>query len=361
MNTRWQPLAQRIVHGLGVQPGELIHIQDHAGRLDVLLEILLAMELRGATPFPHIAPAEYIEQVWTYAPRDYLRNWDHHRGRWLAQVDRVLVLTAAEPAFAQVPQDALAAWEQAELRLTRIQEERCLPFLLVAIPTERRARQLGLTCAALEELLLPALDISVEELTAVIAPVLAVVQGGQQLTIRTDDRAELHVHVGDRQWRGGGVLGGAVSNLPEGSIHTTVVEDQTQGSLWLPRAGDAWNVLLYFQAGRIVDIEAERGADALQALFARHTGEPRRIGHLGIGLNPYLRRPIGWTLVDEHVYGALFISLGENRYMGGHNESSLNVDYALPGATLFVDGRVILADGRVVVPPSSHPSTDGAT
>jgi leucyl aminopeptidase (aminopeptidase T) len=164
MYNRWQRLAQRIVQGLDVQPSELILIQDNAGCLDLLLEILLTIELMGATPLPQIAPAQYIEQVWTNAPSDYLRNWDQHRARWLYQVDRVLVLTAAEPAFARVPQDALAAWEQADLRLTRIQEERRLPFLLVAVPTELRARQLGLTFEALGELLLPAMDISVVDL-----------------------------------------------------------------------------------------------------------------------------------------------------------------------------------------------------
>ena len=47
--------------------------------------------------------------------------------------------------------------------------------------------------------------------------------------------------------------------------------------------------------------------------------------------------------------GYLFISLGENRYMGGRNESSLNVDDALPGATLVVDDRVVVREGKLNV------------
>lgn len=66
----------------------------------------------------------------------------------------------------------------------------------------------------------------------------------------------------------------------------------------------------------------------------------------GIGLNPHLRQPIGWTLVDEHVIGALFLALGENRYMGGQNASSLNHDFALQGASLLVDGQVVVDAGR---------------
>ena len=55
-------------------------------------------------------------------------------------------------------------------------------------------------------------------------------------------------------------------------------------------------------------------------------------------------------MVDEHIHGSLFIALGENRYMGGQNESSLNVDYALAGVTLKVDGQIIVSEGKIVGP-----------
>jgi hypothetical protein len=54
-------------------------------------------------------------------------------------------------------------------------------------------------------------------------------------------------------------------------------------------------------------------------------------------------------IVQRMVQEYLFICLGENRYMGGQNASSLNVDYAIPEATLMADGRVIVAKGKVVV------------
>ena len=39
----------------------------------------------------------------------------------------------------------------------------------------------------------------------------------------------------------------------------------------------------------------------------------------------------GWQLVDEHVHGALFLALGENRYLGGTNAKGyiLGVQYAV--------------------------------
>jgi hypothetical protein len=46
---------------------------------------------------------------------------------------------------------------------------------------------------------------------------------------------------------------------------------------------------------------------------------------------------------------SVFIALGENRYLGGQNASSLNVDYAIPGDTVLVDDRLIVAQGHVAL------------
>ena len=357
MDTLWQSIARRIVQGLDVQPGELIQMRDSAGRLDVLLEILLAIELAGATPLPQITPVAYLQRLWSAAPREYLAQWDRRRGELVRQFDRVLVLGGIMPDVDAAAQEGLDAWWQAVHRLSAIEAERSLPVLVVAVPTEPRAGQLGLTLPALEEILLPALAASSEQLAGEIRRVLTAVDGCQTLVIRSGGAHELVLQHGDRPWLSDDGLvdvddrarGAVVSNLPAGSIYTTVLEAETQGSLWLPHAGDATDVVLSFEGGRVVRIEAGRNAGALQDLFERHTGEPRRVGHIGLGLNPYLARPIGWTLVDEHVYGSMFISLGENRYMGGQNASSLNIDFAIPHATLIADGRTIVAAGKVVV------------
>jgi leucyl aminopeptidase (aminopeptidase T) len=356
METLWQPIAQRIVQGLGVTAGELIQVRDSAGRLDALLEILLAIECAGATPLPQITPAAYLQRLWSAAPRGYLADWDRHRQEWVRRFDRVLVLGGISADFSASDEAAFSVWRQAVHRLSAIEEARGLPVLVVALPTEARAAQLGMSLSALEQIVLPALAASGAQLTATIRRVQDAVADCRTLIVQTGGQHELRLERGQRPWLcDDGVIddadrarGGGVSNLPAGSIYTTVLEHATQGRLWLPQAGDARDVVLSFEAGRIAQITAQH-VETLHALFARHTGEPRRVGHIGIGLNPHLDRLIGWTLVDEHVEGCLFISLGENRYMGGQNESSLNVDYAIPAATLIADGRVIVAAGKLVV------------
>lgn len=346
--------------GLGVAEGELILVRDHTGRWDVLQEVLLTIEARGATPLPEIVTAGYLERLIASAPASYLASWDQHRGRWMHEADRVLVLQGEpmETATSDELEDALKAWRRAAGRLGGIEEERRLPYLLVGIPTEAHATILGVSFEELEATILPSLEVPAETLRAEIRQVMAAVAVGRRMTIQTGEGHELTLTLGNRPWMDddGDITeedrerGGVVSNLPAGSVYTTVIEDATFGAIFLPRAANATGVVLHFTDGEVTKLSAESGADDLRAFFDQHRGDARRVGHVGIGLNPALNRLLGWVLPDEHVHGCLFLSLGENRYMGGQNASSLNIDFVVPKATLLIDERVIVQDGVVQRP-----------
>ncbi|MCB0038003.1 MAG: aminopeptidase [Anaerolineales bacterium] len=351
----WPVIAQRIVRGVGVRQGELILVRDDTGRFDILQELLLAIEKSGATPLVHLTPINYMERLWRTASARYLASWDQHRQEWVQKADRIIVLSGPRPDLNSVPAASFQTWHEAEHRLTMIEEERQLPYLMVGIPTERQARQLGMSLADLEKIVVPALQAPIDKLQDRISRILGAARNGTEMVIHSGANCELHLKLGDRPWLSDDgyideedrAKGAIVSNLPAGSIYTTVLEDQTEGTLWLPQAAGAQDVVLTFVNGRVSQITASAGAEQLAAMFDQHEGEPRRIGHIGIGLNPELSRPIGWTVIDEHVLGYLFISFGENRYMGGQNESTLNVDFALPNATLLVNERPLVKDGQL--------------
>jgi leucyl aminopeptidase (aminopeptidase T) len=351
---RWPAIARRMVAGLHVQPGELIQVRDHIDRPEVLQEVLLAVDLAGATPLVDHQSPGYLDRWLAEATPLAIEQSGRLRVQLLEQVDRVISLSGGIPDFALARPATLDAWHALDAALTQLEEARQTPILVVAIPNQRRAGQLGVTLAELEEHLLPALLLEVEESQRLIAQTLAVV-AGEHIVIGTGNGYSLHLHRGDRRWHGDdGMIDDEdrrhktiVSNLPAGSVYTTVLEDRTHGSLYLPQIAEASEVILHFAAGRITQIEAAQGADAVAVWLDSHRGEPRRVSHIGIGLNPHLRQPLGWAIVDEHIAGALFLALGENRYLGGQNASSLNHDFALHGASLAVDGRLVVARGQL--------------
>jgi leucyl aminopeptidase (aminopeptidase T) len=357
MSDLWDTIAARAVSGVGVQAGDLVLIQEHAGHPAALAALLGAVEQAGATPLPEIAPPAYVARLLATTDPAHLATWDRHWSHWGAEAARAIVLTGGGlPDFGDVPPAALAAWSTAQERFNAVTEERRLPTLVMAVPTEAMAARCGLPLADLEAVVLPALAVPAATLQAGIARLLAWARGVRHLTLESGAGHVLRCRLGDRPWMSDdGVIdaadlaaGACVSNLPAGSIYTTVLEDSAEGTLALPQAGPAREVVFCFAAGRIVDIQAAEGGDKLAAWLDSHSGEPRRISHLGIACNPALAQPIGWTIVDEHVPGMGFLALGENRYMGGQNISSLNVDYTLPNLTVRVDDHLLVREGKLV-------------
>ena len=353
----WRQIADRAIDALGVCRGDLVQIREHSDRVDVLLEMALAVERAGATPLPELTPSTYVRRLLADADLEYLAHWDRHRTDWLQQIDRVLVLDGPRPGMAEVPAAALAAWSAATGRLATLEDKRRLPYLLVAIPSSERASEVSRSLDALEAHLLPALAVPVTVLQEQIHRVTAHVHEAREVTVHSGGGAELRMSVAGRRWLSDDGLidaedravGTHVSNLPAGSIYTTVVETSPDGQLLLPHAAGAVDVRLTFRNGRITDVTAREGGDRFVELLQRHDGDRDRVSHIGIGLNPLLREFIGWPLVDEHVHGAIFVALGENRYLGGENGSSLNIDLVLPAATLTVDQHLLVDEGRIRV------------
>lgn len=358
MDKRWAVVAERVADALGLGQGEVIQVRDRSGRYEVVQEVLLAIERRGATPLPELLPSGYLPRLLASTAPALLATWDRHRLAWGERTDRALVLGELDTDFAATPPAAVDAWRLAVQRLSLQEARRRTPYLLIAVPTAARAERLGMDFTALENAVLPALTATPAELGREVARVLAALRNGRTLTLRSGQAGELRLALGARRWLSdagtmppldslpAGVQ--PVQNLPAGAVYTTVEEAATQGTLWLPQAAGATSVVLRFEGGRVVAIEAASGGDALADLFDGNDGESRRVSHIGIGLNMYLQHRVGWSLVDEHQHGCLLIALGENRYLGGQNASSLNVDFAIPEATLLVDGRVVIAEGRLL-------------
>lgn len=86
---------------------------------------------------------------------------------------------------------------------------------------------------------------------------------------------------------------------------------------------------------------------AVWELLERHSGEAGRIGHVGFGLNRRIPARTGWPLLDHHRADAVFLALGENRYLGGRNASTLNEDFLAAQPTLAAADELVVDQGAL--------------
>lgn len=97
--------------------------------------------------------------------------------------------------------------------------------------------------------------------------------------------------------------------------------------------------------GFITAIKGGRQAKMLlQDLNSKEDPNCFNVAEMGIGLNPHCHF-CGFMLEDEGVRGAVHIGIGTSITLGGTVKAKTHYDLIMTGATIEVDGRVILKNG----------------
>jgi aminopeptidase len=143
-------------------------------------------------------------------------------------------------------------------------------------------------------------------------------------------------------------------NMPDGEIFTSPVEDTVTG--WMEssfpaiyRGVDVGRVRLRFEEGRVVEAEAEKRQDYLNAMLDTDDGA-RRVGEFGIGTNEKIKTFIKNMLFDEKIGGTIHLALGASfPESGGVNNSAIHWDLLCDmrdGGTITADGEGVYESGR---------------
>ena len=149
--------------------------------------------------------------------------------------------------------------------------------------------------------------------------------GGTDLRFRTGDRPA-NLQDGDASaahTAQGAVLVDHEIELPAGVVRIAPLEDTVEGVIAFPPS--QWDrrpvegLKLRFSKGRVVEITATSGKDAVEAEM-RAAGEAgRAFREIGLGFNPLLAVPARTPWIPYYGYGAgvVRLSLGDNTELGG--------------------------------------------
>jgi leucyl aminopeptidase (aminopeptidase T) len=174
---------------------------------------------------------------------------------------------------------------------------------------------------------------------------------GTDLTFAIHDRP---VHVRD------GIIdqedvskGNFTESLPSGSVLVAPVESSAEGTVIfdIPQAlmGKMLKgFTMRFQNGKLVSFDAKENLDAFAGMYRGATGDKDRLGSFSVGINPKAQ-VIGLGGADELALGGVTIGIGYNKDFGGNNDTTVGYAQTLIKATVEVDGKPILQEGKVQV------------
>jgi leucyl aminopeptidase (aminopeptidase T) len=246
------------------------------------------------------------------------------------------------------PGDKAAAWNHALGRLTEQYDARRVRFCLISHPDPIQIDS-RVSREELSENLSKALTADLLEIQSRAQQLSSTLKASDTLEILSGGGHTLSVKITGRSIRkGDGVMrDDLIVNFPAGSVYVAPLEDIANGSIFIEQWEDVEGLLLTFDEGKLCDARADWNLSRFTDLLESHTGDKDRIGHIGIGINSNLRVYSGKAAIDECRAGAVFMALGENRYMGGRNASTLNTDFVLRSATILARAAELVRNGKL--------------
>jgi leucyl aminopeptidase (aminopeptidase T) len=146
---------------------------------------------------------------------------------------------------------------------------------------------------------------------------------------------------------------GDFGNLPAGETFFAPIEGTAQGVIVFEGAVAGIGMVkkpirIMVKDGMAVEIAGGPEAQQLNDLIDPLGEAARNIAELGIGTNDRAKIT-GLILEDEKVMGTVHIALGDNASMGGIVSVPSHLDGLIIQPTVFVDGRMIMEAGKLLV------------
>ncbi len=146
---------------------------------------------------------------------------------------------------------------------------------------------------------------------------------------------------------------GESGNLPSGEVYLAPWEGQSNGKIVIDGSMAGIGLLKSPITIQVVDGYAEKitgksEAKKLVKMFDKVGRDSRAVAEFGIGTN-YKAKIIGQILEDEKVFGTIHIAFGNNVSMGGNISVPSHLDGLIKKPTVFLDGVVIMDEGRLLV------------
>lgn len=129
----------------------------------------------------------------------------------------------------------------------------------------------------------------------------------------------------------------------EGTAIGAVVVDSSLHQIGMLHEPVIWR----FERGRVIAVEGGEAARRLQAILtAQGDSNSWNLGEFAVGTNPAARH--GTTVSeDKKRLGSIHLALGDNLTLGGQNKSLTHLDGVLSAPNLWVDGKLIIEQGRL--------------
>lgn len=361
----YAPLAEKIVTvSANVKEGEIVEISGGVLDLPLLEEVAIAVRKRGGFPLLTIGSDKLAKAENTQIPEKY----DAQRPKLGLELANIVDVYIRIPAVRDPGIPAMLTAERSAKRAKaaqavdekiRLRNARVVELDNGLAPSWSRANSLGVSEAELARIFWEALNADYTAIQTRCNKLRDAIAGGSKLHVTAPNGTDLDLAVtGRRTFASDGITsdadvkaGGPRTQvwLPAGDVYVTPVPGSARGRLVDDRmtylGKEILGVTVDIARGRVTSINATSGWDVLKGPYTAAGRGKTEVGFVDLGCNPAIKT--AGKLETWMGAGMVTIGIGGNRWAGGANSEPFSLAYQLPGATVTLDGKVIVENGQL--------------
>jgi len=361
-NTLHEELARIIVKdSLEIDPNDIVTITTWEHTIDVANAIAVECSKRGAEAIMLLWTDEYYYGLFRELPEENLQMPSNISKALAEAVTATINIWGPKNPEGQknFSSSKINAWmkgRRAERELA-IQRKIRNVDLRLAMVTPERAKTYGFNFEKWKNVMNNALTMDLKKMAKVGREFSAILEKAHTARLIAPNGTNLTFELGQRPVHiNDGIIDeedmakvSLNTQLPSGSLLTTIVETSGNGKVISdqPLQAAGLNILgleLQFKEGKLTSMTAKKNLEPLSKQLEKASGDKDKISSLVIGLNP--KAEYGY-LIDHIVEGAVQIGVGDNKYIGGKNSSPFETEVRISKATLEIDGKTVIRNGRL--------------
>lgn len=318
----------------------------------------------GASPIVSVESDSYIHRLLSETPIGLLKKTAKHMLALIRSCDVIITvgMERKDPAaFSDLPEERLTAYRIGRKPWIDVVYDGQRRLVGTDFPTKEQAAAYGLDFRALHDVYWRAMAVDYEALMQRARKVAQTLRKAGKVHITSAKGTDVVVafqgrmiHTEDGVIDEADVASGhPFANLPAGEVYLAPLEDRSDGrvifDLAFHRGNKIEDLEIEVNSGTIRPIKATRGLEVFRQVLENSQGDKDKIGELGIGLNPEIEKVIGFALLDEKIMGTVHLAIGDNRFMGGVNDSDLHWDLVIQSPTVVAAQTLLIEDGNLCV------------
>ncbi len=201
-----------------------------------------------------------------------------------------------------------------------------------------------------------AIDVDLKQMQIKAKHIQRALNGGKEVLLVTPKGTNLKIGIkGMRAIANDGQYHKSGGNIPTGEVYIPPRKNNVDGKIVIDGSVRTKMgtiivknpVTLFIEKGEIVRMEGKgREFEELQNTLkwavrrSKHDWGVKRIGELGIGINPNAQI-VGPTVINEKAYGSAHCAIGSNAWFGGSIYSIIHLDQVMRNAKVYVDGKLL--------------------